>query len=471
MADVTRTDGGQMQPLLGRRNHLEGHRETKKEWLRKPAVPWILIPITLVSAALSSTLASKQTLMLDLVCRDLRDHSDSDCNSPKVYTRLAILNLSIALCGSLPLIFSVPYLCAVSDHHSRKRPLLIAIAGITASEMIPLFAATFQKTFPTYLLLLGAGLKGSTGHILVTTSVAESYLRDCTSAAGRTKAFAYLYGCLAAGSAAGSYVAELLEEMVDGMVARFSATFGLAVLALAFLWLLVPESLAAEVIPQDDTPQPTEEPRRLWSSLKSFSDSPRARRNIVSLAIIDTLIFGVGLGSASIIRHAFVKFGWVAVKLNRLTMVSYAATFLADAILLPVLVRILRPDESSQCMNLDLVLIRGALITKAIGYIGIAISPTPILFLVSIALVSFGNIATPVVHSDLTKHVDQRKTARLLGVIGLLQKLMTIPFSVVFEAVFDAGAGSAVPGLVFLLLAALLGVGGVVSLKIVTRNI
>ncbi|KAK4500903.1 hypothetical protein PRZ48_009095 [Zasmidium cellare] len=472
---ASREENGEAEPLL-RREQNEGHSaKDRGTRLRRPAVLWILIPITLLTTALGGANPSKQVLILDLVCRDYRTtHSAVDdediCRSPAVSSRFSVFSLYIALLSGLLLIFSVPRLCTLSDRRGRRLPLMVAVAGTVASEIIALFAATYPDTFPTILLLLGAVMEGATGSVLVTTSVAGSYIRDCTSAEERNTAFAYLHGCLAVGLTVGPSLAGLAVEKTGTIAVVFYMLVGIHSFVFLFLGLLVPESLPAEKRLERNAESTQEPGSARGFSLKPFSDSPLLRRNILCLAIIDAIVFGVGLGSASIVPYTNLMFGWKSVELGHMMTVSHGTGILANFLLLPLLSYLFRTKSSaSPCTVFDVVLIRSMLLVTAIGHMGHAVSPTGTFILLSSAVVWLGSIAAPVVQSSLTKHVSAEKTGALLGVIGQLHACGRILFPVIFNGIYSITVGDA-PWLVFVLLSVVLVLGIGVSLWIWTGH-
>ncbi|KAF2167562.1 hypothetical protein M409DRAFT_66073 [Zasmidium cellare ATCC 36951] len=477
MVPDQRDADGETEPLLSRRRDDGRGEDTVKEnsrlsSLRRPAVLWILIPITLLTAALGGANPSKQVLILDLVCRDYRTNVDGNediCRSPAVSSRFSLFSLYIALLSGLLLIFSVPRLCTLSDRWGRRLPLMVAVAGTIASEIITLFAATYPNTFPTILLLLGAALEGATGSVLVTTSVAGSYIRDCTKAEERNTAFAYLHGCLAVGLTVGPSLAGLAVDKSGTITVVFYMLVGIHSFVLLFLGFLVPESLPEESRVKRDRESDEHNVREegnAWFSLKPFSSSAIIRRNILCLAVIDAIVFGVGLGSASIVPYANLRFAWKSVELGYMMTVSHGTGILANFLLLPLLTSLFQSkDSTSPCTTFDITLIRSTLLITAFGYFGYAVSPSGAFILLSSAIVWLGSIAAPVVQSSLTKHVSAERTGALLGVIGQLHACGRILFPVIFNGIYAITVESA-PWLVFALLAVVLVLGIGVSLGV-----
>ena len=138
-------------------------------------------------------------------------------------------------------------------------------------------------------------------------------------------------------------------------------------------------------------------------------------------------------------------------------------------ILLPILTRIFRGPASkirnknkSGSDNVDLYIIRSAILFDMLGYIGYATVRNGSLFILSGALAAVGGMGSPTLSSAMTKHVPPDRTGQMLGAMGLLHALARVIAPTVFNFIYSETVGKFTQT-VFVCLAATFGVAFVLS--------
>ncbi|KAK4934809.1 hypothetical protein LTR66_015538, partial [Elasticomyces elasticus] len=256
---------------------------------------------------------------------------------------------------------------------------------------------------------------------------------------------------------------------------------------MAFTALIVPESLSKErqMIAREKW---DEEIHRLgykkWmiSQLNIFKplnvlwprgagSSLQLRKNLLLLASIDTMMFGIAMGTSQIILiYARKQFHFTAVDsaafLSTVNVVRVSALLLV----LPLLTRVFRGPASARMESkghrgsdrLDVGIIRIAVILDLIGYLGYAIAPTGAILVVAGMVASLGGIGSPTLSSSMTKHIPSDRTGQVLGASGLLHALARVVAPVIFNLIY-AKTVAVYPGIVFFCLASIFVVVFVLS--------
>lgn len=111
-----------------------------------------------------------------------------------------------------------------------------------------------------------------------------------------------------------------------------------------------------------------------------------------------------------------------------ISIVNVFRTF-ATIVVLPLLVRWIRKPQAwpfRGSHDADLLLIRVAIFSDVIGYLGYSLAPSGILFTISGAIAAMGSIGLASTEASLTKQVDARRTGELMGALSLLQSLSRV---------------------------------------------
>ncbi|KAL9034003.1 MAG: hypothetical protein Q9214_007244 [Letrouitia sp. 1 TL-2023] len=207
--------------------------------------------------------------------------------------------------------------------------------------------------------------------------------------------------------------------------------------------------------------------KTLWPT---GENSNRAvRRNLVLLAAVDTTMFGVIMGTYSIIViYTTYKFDWGNFETSRYVSIVNICRVANLTLVLPLLSRLLRgprdpaKEGRSGSDQIDLFIIRGSILCETLGYIGYSLVSMGPVFILCGAATSFGALASPTLQSALTKHVPPEETGAVLGAMGLLHALARVVAPVIFNGIYSATVGK-YDQAVFVCLAATFGLSVVLS--------
>jgi hypothetical protein len=353
-------------------------------------------------------------------------------------------------------------------------------------EILFIFAALYPQTFPIPMILVSYALDGLTGSFILAMSISHAYATDCTPPASRNVAFGYFHGALFTALALGPIFAGYIVKLTGQIVVVFYMLTSVHVLFVFFLLFVVPESLSPARQKQardlHESHVIAQGPQRDWINrlralnvlepLKTLyptgpGTSPALRRNLFFLAAVDTICFGVAMGSMTvIIIYVKQEFGWETFESARFMTAVNSSRVVCLLILLPLVTRLVRGKPLSSadaekakntgCDNFDLVIMRLAIFLDVLGYIGYSLSKDGGPFTLSGVVAAFGGIGSPTLQAALTKHVPVERTGQLLGAMSLLHCLARVVAPAVFNAIFSATA-KGFPQAVFVCLAATFG--------------
>ncbi|MCJ1399770.1 hypothetical protein MMC11_002973 [Xylographa trunciseda] len=443
------------------------------------------------------------------------------CNIAEVQALVANFTLYAALiAGSLAAITS-PKLGAMSDRYGRKKIIAFTTLGMLLSEIITIIAATYPETFSYYWLLLGYAFDGLCGSFIAAMALTNAYAADCTEPSKRAIAFARFQGCLFTGIAIGPFIAGYIVKATGEILTIFYIALGAHLFFLGFLLFIVPESLTkerqlaarqkSEIVGQGEgyawtwaaswrrfsratfsnQPYQDEVPSDAWTWSSLFhriskggglftplsilwpsgpGSSRAVRRNLVFLAAVDTIMFGVAMGSLTVVLiYAGYRFHLDTYQQTIFLSIINTCRVTVLIVILPLLVRLVRgPASRSSQRNsgsdqLDLAIIRIAIVFDMVGYIGYATSPSSGMLIASGAVAAVGGMGSPTLQSALTKHVPADRTGQLLGAMGLLHALARVVAPTIFNRIYAVTVVRGFPQAVFVCLAATFGVAFVLS--------
>ncbi|USW51936.1 Putative sugar transporter, major facilitator superfamily, MFS transporter superfamily [Septoria linicola] len=477
-------------------------------WHKRPSIFWVLGPFFIMACAFGGIIAPKMNLIQDLVCREYIaernmepgytwlapvdfnniEGGNDQCAIPEVSARTSMFNLWGSLIAGMLSAFTAPKLGTLSDRYGRKPILVITSLGTICGEVVTIFAATYPERFPVPLLLLSYAFDGLTGSFIVAMSIANAYATDCTPPSMRNVAFGYFHASLFTGIAIGPIIAGYIVKWTGRIVTVFWVLGAVHVAFMLFVGFVVPESLSDKrrALAQDkhDAMQAEKDPNRDWiNTLRSLNvleplhilrpkgpgSSKALRRNLLVLAAVDTIVFGVAMGSmAVVIIYMRQQFGWQTFESGKFMTIVNSTRVVCLLFILPTLTRLVRgtPDprktKSTGADMFDLTIIRVAIFIDCLGYLGYTLSRQGSAFILSGMVASFGGIGSPTLQSALTKHVPADRTGQLLGAIGLLHALARVVAPAVFSAIFAATVGKFNQA-VFVCLCATFGLAFVVS--------
>ncbi|KAI4172464.1 MAG: hypothetical protein LQ343_003554 [Gyalolechia ehrenbergii] len=459
-----------------------------KPWWKKPSIFWLLPPFLMATLALGGVIVPKVDLILDLICREyfaqqqMKDPNfcampvifgadNPQCQVPAVQSLVSNFTLYGNVITGLLSAVTSPKLGSLSDRYGRTRMIALISTGMLTSEIITVLAARMPDTFSVYWLLIGFVCDGLSGSFVASMALTNAYVSDCTAPAKRNVAFGYFHGVLFTGIALGPLIGGFLVKLTGTLVSVFYYALVAHSFFALFVLLVVPESLTKERqlaarekadVVEDDSNYPKSWTtqgkslvrksnilaplRTLWPSGPGSSSA--VRRNLVTLAAVDTIMFGVAMGSMTVvIIYSKYMFLWSTFQTSIFVSIVNICRVTNLVIFMPSLSRLVRGPRNRATIGksgsdrLDLYIIRAAIFFDMLGYIGYAVVRLPNLFIVSGALASIGGMGSPTLQSALTKHVPPEQTGAVLGAAGLLHALARVVGPVIFNSIYSATVG------------------------------
>jgi len=444
----------------------------------------MLGPFLIMTLAFGGIITPRINLILNLICREyIAERQDMDpnftilpvlfggenpqCRIPEVQSRVAQFSLYGNLIAGLLSAVTSPRLGALSDRYGRTKILAVTSLGSVLGEVIVIIAATYPENFPVNWILLGFVAEGISGSFVCAMAISNAYAADCTPPAKRNVAFGYLHGCLFTGIALGPILAGFIVKGTGSTLSVFYISLVVHAAFAAFLAFVVPESLsmARQHASRDKHREEKElaggssdwidklravnlfEPLKvLWP--RGEGSSPALRRNLVCLAAVDTLLFGVGMGSMTIIIiYTNYQFGWGSFESGIFLSIVNTCRVLGLAVLLPLATRLVRgkvdvaQEKTSGSDMFDLSIIRLATLFDIVGGLGYTLARTGPIMTAAASVASIGGIGSPTLQAALTKHVPADRTGQLLGASGLLHALARVIAPTIFNAIYSATVG------------------------------
>ncbi|KAK7956346.1 uncharacterized protein PG986_005568 [Apiospora aurea] len=455
-------------------------------WYKRPSVYWLIGPYFLFTLAFGGVLVPRINLIVDLVCRDyMADKSLLDptfivtpivlggdnpqCQIPPVQRSVATFTLMTSVLTGALSALTAPKLGSLSDRYGRTRLLCIASIGGVLNEIVTILCAKYPESLDYHWILVGAFLDGITGSFTAGGIIGTAYTSDCSSPSKRGVYIGYLQACLFTGVALGPLIAGYLVKWTDTLLSIFYVALASHIIFMGFIFLVMPESLSKkrQLLARQ---KHKEEEDALAERLHSRDG--RLRRNMILLAFMDTIILSVAIGSGAVtILYVEYMFHWGVFEASRYVSLMSFIRVIALLGVFPLVNYIFRVrplqrqrresglhimETNSGMDELDVWLLRIALVSDVTGIIGYCLVRTPQLFIMSGVLTSFGGLGGAVIQSSITKHVPAERVGSLLGALGLLHALGRVFAPMMFNGIYAATVES-FPQAFFVLLASLFG--------------
>ncbi|KAG5996154.1 hypothetical protein E4U43_002911 [Claviceps pusilla] len=460
-------------------------------WWRRPSVFWLLAPYSLFTLAFGSVIVPKLNLILDLVCKQyFVDQSilhpdksfapvvlgtdNPQCRNPEVQKHAATFMLAMNLCTGVLSAFAAPKLGHLSDRFGRRRLLALASCGGLLGEVITILAARFPQSVDYRWLVLGALFDGITGSFTTGNILAQSYTSDCTPPSKRAVAIGYIHACLFTGLALGQFLGGEIVKLTGSLLSVFYICLAAHTIFIVLVGFVIPESMSkkkqmtAQEKHRKEKLKREQRPRSWISSVKEknpfaalsvlwpreHGTSTRLRINLVALATCDMIIMGSALAASQVvILYAQYTFNWQTLESSRfIASVSSVRVFALMAVfpLINYLFRtrpaakkrretgLVSQDQNGGADHVDMWILRFALVSDILGYVGFAMARTPALFVGSAMMAAFGGLGSATSQSVVTKHVPADRVGRVLGAIGMMHALVRVVGPVVFNGIYAA---------------------------------
>ncbi|KAG6298104.1 hypothetical protein E4U45_005304 [Claviceps purpurea] len=460
-------------------------------WWRRPSVYWLLAPYSIFTLAYGSIIVPKLNLILDLVCQQyFADQlhinpgesfspvvfgvDNAQCRNPEVQKHVATFMLLMNLCTGLLSAFAAPTLGHLSDRFGRRRLLALASCGGLLAELITILAARFPQTVDYRWLLLGSMLDGVTGSFTAGNILTQSYTSDCTPPSKRAVAIGYIHACLFTGLTLGQFLGGEIVKLTGSLLSIFYICLVAHFIFIVLVGFVIPESLSKkkqltaqekhhrEIIKRREQPaswlslarekNPFAALSVLWP--RAHGTSTRLRINLVALATCDTIIMGSSMAATPvIILYAQYIFNWQTPESSRFIASFFAVRVFALMGVFPIINYLFRTrpaarkrretgvtpqDKNGGADHVDTWILRFALLSDILGYIGYTLVRTPGLFVGSAMVTAFGGLGSATSQSVVTKHVPPDRVGRILGAIGMMHALARVIGPVAFNGIYAA---------------------------------
>ena len=415
-------------------------------------------------------------------------HENPQCKIPEVSSMVSTFTLYTNLIAGLLSAVTSPKLGSLSDRYGRTRLIAASAMGMLISEVITILTASYPTMFPVQWLLVGSFFDGLGGSFTASMALTFAYASDCTSPARRNVVFGWFHACLFTGIAVGPVIGGYIVKTTGNIITIFYIVLACHCAYTLFMLFIIPESLTKErqktardkkiITEEGQESTMRSRPRRLLSFLKGSNilapltilyptgegSTSALRRNLVLLAGVDTAMFGVAMGSQTVlIIYAEYMFGWDTFQASIFLSTISFSRVLVLLLLLPAISRIFRGPRSTAIQqhsgsdNLDLSIIRVAIIFDVLGYTGFSTIKTGPLFILSGIVASIGGMGAPTLGAALTKHVPHDRTGQVLGAVGLLHALARVAGPTIFNLIYSLTVGTW-PQTVFVCLTGTFGV-------------
>ena len=409
------------------------------------------------------------------------------CKIPEIQSLVSRFTLYQSIIAGLLSAVTSPQLGTLSDRYGRKRMIAFTILGALISEVIIIIAALYPDTVSVNWILLGSFFEGLCGSFVAALALTNAYASDCTAPSRRAVTFGYFHAILFGGIALGPIATGYLVKETNNILIVFYLALGCHSIFFLFLVFLVPESLSHKrqlaAREKKDFVGQGEQNSQTWENtlikglrganifaplaiLWPTGEGTKAavRRNLVLLASVDTIMFGVAMGSMTVVVYfSGFMFGWGTFETSIFVSIANICRVSCLVALLPLIVYLCRgpktdtPTRQSGSGLADLSIIRAAVFFDMLGYMGYAIARTGSWFIVSGAVASVGGMGSPTLQSAITKHVPPDQTGQVLGAMGLLHALARVVGPTIFNLIYSLTVGKFTQT-VFVCLAATFGV-------------
>ncbi|WP_266159697.1 TCR/Tet family MFS transporter [Dyella silvatica] len=334
---------------------------------------------------------------------------------------------------------------ALSDRFGRRPVILISNFGLAVDFVVLALAPTLWLLFVARIML---------GMTAASFSTANAYIADITPAEKRSAAFGVLGSAFGLGFILGPGLGGWLGHI--DLRLPFWVAGGLAMCNFLYGFFVLPESLPKERRTARFEPHSAHP----FGSLKLLRRYPQ----VLGLAVVLFLVYLAHFVLQTVfVLYADYRYGWGPQAVGFVLMFVGAC----DGFVQAVLTGRLTPRFGERR-----ILLAGMLF--GIGaFIVMGLAGSGALFLIGVPLVALWGMAGPPIQALMTHQVDPTEQGRLQGAISSLNSFAGIFGPFLFAQVFSLSIAKQsslhLPGLAFLLSAALLVVGTVIVIRI-TRH-
>ena len=464
--------------------------------------------------AFGGVVVPRLNLILSLICREyFADRSMNDpsfqfmpimlgsdnpqCRIPEVQSLVSKFQLYGSLISGILSAIISPKLGELSDRYGRIKLISVTTVGLLLNETVTILVATYPDMLSVNWILLGYFFDGLSGSFIAAMALSYAYASDCTPPEKRNVVFGYYHGSLFAGIALGPILAGWTVKATGNLLTPFYIALSLHAAVFLFVLLIVPESLTKErqkaartkrkSMSYSESDAETSFPTWFASLIRIFKSgnllaplailwptgpgtNPAVRRNLVLIAAVDTTMFGVAMGSMTVILlYSEYIFGWDTFQTTAFVSIVNVSRVVTLLVILPVITRLVRgpmsarpTPKSSGSDLMDINIIRTAILFDFLGYVGYTLVRTGPVFILCGAVAAIGGMGSPTLQAALTKHAPPDKTGQILGALGLLHASARVVAPIIFNLIYAKTVGGFTQT-VFVCLAATFGLAFVFS--------
>lgn len=401
------------------------------------------------------------------------------CFVPEVKKRTSMFMLALNLVTGILAALAAPRFGQLSDRYGRTKLLALASCGGVMAELITILCARYPDTIHYNWLILAAFCDGATGSYTSGTILSSSYTSDCTPPSKRAVSIGYVQACLFTGLAFGPILAGYFVTFTGSLLSIFYVTLGCHIFFILVVGFVVPESLserrrarawekhAQETQAHGLNGNPWRDSvhvanvlsplKALWPSKPGATSA--LRMNLAALAGVDMVLVGVAVSAGPVILlycESEDTWGWGTLESSRFMS---SVSLVRVVILLLILPTInyfgrTRPaarraresgtptvDVNAGADNLDLWMLRVALVSDVIGSLGYLLARSEALFVFSGMLTALGGLGSATIQAAVTKHVPAEQVGQVLGAIGLLHGAARVVGPIAFNSLYSATVG------------------------------
>lgn len=371
------------------------------------------------------------------------------------------------------------YLGKLSDRVGRVKILVFNGIGILIAEFFLVLVVAFPQYLNYRWLFLSFVVDGLSGSFPLLMATASSYVADSTSDKDRVVAMGWIQSGMFFGMAVGPALSSALSRLSgpENSASIFVYSLLCRVIALFFL-LIVPESL-----PTGEGASFSETGVSLWpkfsvESLPFFNleshfdpDTDRVelrqkRLNLILLMAINAIMFGTSVGAMDVMMlYPQSKFKWGMMETGNFISIINIFRTVSTVVIAGLMVRLYARSTALKSSNRNnsskeahLPILRIALYSDILGYLGFGLSPTGFWFVMSGVLSSLSAMGLSTIQASMSLMVAPAHIGKFMGLLGFLQAL-TRPISPPIINLIYAWTVSILPQAIFFALTGVLGLG------------
>ncbi|KAJ3129629.1 hypothetical protein HK098_000780 [Nowakowskiella sp. JEL0407] len=466
-------------PLL---SHGSSETQTSKRWFTTTQKPTIfsIVPFLLLFTFFGGlVIVPTQQLFLRIVCRDIMHfetpYSDNlppfaiCAQNATVQAATAEWTVRFSTSASLPGLLSVPILISMSDRIGRVPILKLVVFSSLIGCLAVLAVAKLNLSL---WWLVGVNmLQGIIGPGSASLMTIFAYISDCTRSADRTTSFAGIESLVFLSFSIAPFTGSLIVKLTDSLLSPFYVSFCGVLVAFAYLFLILPESLSPAIqkkqgnSAEDDSisgSQKIESPQTVISNIfgdllrtLSIFTAPSRRSHLFIVILFFALYLCFSAMSYCYILYTAYRFGWESYEDGQFLLFAAAVRIMYMGGVLPFVLRVFskpfvgKPNENMERTKLEVKIVRIALLMTAIGYIGLALATKSWMFFAIAFADGFGTAALPTARGLISRSTPSHLQGKLFSFLGFVEEVAKVTSPVIFGYIYSNSVLMGYPNIIF----------------------